>query len=419
MNAHLSVNAKRLYTNITKLGTIGAYTDASTGLVGVCRLALSDEDRIARNQIVSWMNELGLEVGIDRIGNIYGVYEGDDPSLSPVMCGSHIDTVPTGGRFDGALGVLGGLEIVRTLIDNKVRTKRSICIAVFTDEEGCRFGTDMLGSAVATGRIALDDAYNLIDADGSSVRPNLRQIGYVGEEKPGLRKPYAYVECHVEQGPSLIRNQKDIGVVTEVQAISWFHAIIKGVAAHAGATPTCYRKDAGLVAAMINVKLRDMIESHLYGDMRATMGVISPEPNMVNVIPGTVECTIDLRNPNNELMLQSELAIAEYIHELEISECVQILLKQTARTPVVRFSAEVQSLISSAVCNRNLTSRSLYAGAGHDAQEWARLCPSGMIFVPGEYDGVSHNPRELSTQAQCANGINVLLDVIVELADRS
>ncbi|HED54807.1 MAG TPA: Zn-dependent hydrolase, partial [Phycisphaerales bacterium] len=298
----ININGPRLYASIEELGAIGAYTDKQTGLVGVCRLALSDEDRQARDLVRSWMLELGLSVDIDTIGNIYARREGTSPELAPVLVGSHTDSVPTGGRFDGALGVLGALEIIRTLNEHKIETRRPIVVCDFTDEEGCRFGTDMLGSAVATGRLALDHACALTDKDGICVGDELRRIGYRGEMNVNSLRPHAYVECHVEQGPTLIREGFDIGIVTKVQAIAWYALSFTGRAAHAGATPTAYRADAGLAAARINVKLREMVESGIYGEMRATMGVIRPEPDMVNVIPGRVLATMDLRNPDDDAM---------------------------------------------------------------------------------------------------------------------
>ena len=217
----LSISRERLWRRLEELGAIGAYHDEVADLVGVRRLALSDEDRAGRDKVTGWMRDLGLEVSVDRIGNIYAQRAGRDMSLAPVMFGSHVDSVPTGGRFDGALGVLGALEVVETLNDAGVITRRPLVVGAFTDEEGCRFGLDMLGSAVATGRVSLEQAYALRDRDGLSVGDELARIGYRGEERENQRRPWAYVEVHVEQGPTLIREGVDIGVVTKVQSISW------------------------------------------------------------------------------------------------------------------------------------------------------------------------------------------------------
>jgi len=417
--ATLSIDAGRLYGALAELGRIGAYTDDSTGLVGVCRLALSDEDRAARDRASEWMRELGLEVRVDRIGNIYGRRAGREDSLAPVMMGSHLDSVPTGGRYDGALGVLGALEVIRTLDENPVRTRRPLVVGVFTDEEGCRFGTDMLGSAVAVGRIPLEEAYALRDRDGRTVGDELERIGFRGDEPVGQRRPHAFVECHVEQGPTLIREGFDLGVVTKVQSISWLELRITGRAAHAGATPTAYRADAGLAASRINVRLREMVDSGKFGEMRATMGVLRPSPDMVNVIPGDALATVDLRNPEDDAMRAAEAALRQVLDEVRRQDGVEISVRQTARTNVVPFAETVQSVIAAAADARGLRNRRLFAGAGHDAQEWAAVCPTAMIFVPGEHDGISHNPRELSTEKQCADGIHVLLDTVIALAEEA
>jgi N-carbamoyl-L-amino-acid hydrolase len=413
-----SINADRLYAALEELGRIGAYTDEPTGLVGVRRLALSDEDRAARERVVAWMRELDLDVSVDAIGNVYAARAGRDDTLAPVMFGSHVDSVPTGGRFDGALGVLGALEVVRTLAEQGVTTRRPLVVGVFTDEEGCRFGTDMLGSAVATGRITLEDACSLRDKNGLAVGDELERIGFRGDEPVGARRPHAFVECHVEQGPTLIREGYDVGVVTKVQSISWQEMRITGRAAHAGATPTAYRIDAGLAASRINVRLREMVDGGDYGELRATMGVMRPQPDMINVIPGAMHVTVDLRNPEDTGMEAAESALRAYVDELVERDGVGIETRQTARTKVVPFAESVQSVIAAAADGRGLRHRRLFAGAGHDAQEWAAVCPTAMVFVPGEHDGISHNPRELSTPKQCADGINVLLDTVLALAEQ-
>jgi N-carbamoyl-L-amino-acid hydrolase len=418
VNDRLSIDADRLYDALTELGRIGAYTDEPTGLVGVRRLALSDEDKTARDRVIQWMRELDLEISIDQIGNVFARRAGRDETLEPVMAGSHVDSVPTGGRFDGALGVLGALEVVRTLRENSIETRHPLVVGVFTDEEGSRFGTDMLGSAVATGRIPLEAAYRLRDKNGRSVGKELERIGFKGQEPVGRRRPHAFVECHVEQGPTLIREGLDIGVVTKVQAISWHELRVCGRAAHAGATPTPYRIDAGLAASRINVRLREWVDGGDYGELRATMGVMRPVPDIVNVIPGEMLVTLDLRNPDDDLMHAAETALLEYVRELQERDKVRIEVRQTARTGVVPFDPSVQSVIAAAADGRKLSHRRLFAGAGHDAQEWASVCPAAMIFVPGEHDGISHNPRELSTLAQCRDGINVLLDTVMTLAEQ-
>lgn len=417
--AALAINSARLYQSLETLGRIGQYTDVETGLQGVCRLALSAEDGQGRRLVVSWMRELGMEVTVDRIGNVYARRPGQNNELAPVMVGSHIDSVPTAGRFDGCLGVLGGLEIVRTLNEQKVETMRPLVVAFFTDEEGCRFGTDMLGSAVATGRLTLDYAYELKDRDGLRLRDELEKIGFLGPLDEKVSPPHAYLECHVEQGPILGAKGIEIGVVTGVQAISWQAVTIVGKSAHAGATPMDLRADAGVAASRINVHLRDLIASGNYGEMRATMGCIAPNPGLVNIVPGRVEATVDLRNPSDAHMAAAEKALLEYYERLQQLEKVEIRWRQTARTPAVPFAPELQARIAAAAEAAGLSHMPIIAGAGHDAQEFASICPAAMVFVPGLYEGISHNPREFSTEEQCANGINVMLDVLLQLLDQA
>ncbi len=412
-----TINSQRLWQSIRTLGQIGAYDAKPLADQGVCRLALSDEDAKARTLVTQWFNDAELRVSVDQIGNTYADRAGTDPSLAPVMAGSHIDSVPTAGRFDGVLGVLGALEVVRTLNDHNMTTRRPITIAFFTDEEGCRFGTDMLGSAVATGRINLDHACALTDANNCTVLQELERIGARGDEPVNQRTPYAFVECHVEQGPILDHEKLDIGVVTGVQAISWQKLTIVGSSAHAGTTPMSYRHDAGLAAARINTKMHEMcLSGHFGPDMRATMGVITPEPGSINVIPGQVIATVDLRNPDDASMRQAEQELEQYFRTTEQGLGVQILSEQTARTPAVAFSNRVQDVIDQQAADLNLSHRRILAGAGHDAQEWSRVCDTAMIFIPGENQGISHNPREHSSQSRCAAGINVLCRTMCVLA---
>jgi N-carbamoyl-L-amino-acid hydrolase len=414
----ISINRARLYDELEALGRIGAYTDERTGLTGVNRLALTPADGEGRRHVVERMRQLGLAVTIDRIGNVYGRRAGQDDQLAPVMMGSHIDSVPTAGRFDGCLGVLGGLEVLRTLDEQQIRTRRPLVAAFFTDEEGARFGTDMLGSAVACGRIPLEKAYALTDRAGVSVHDALSAIGFIGDAEERISAPHAYLECHIEQGPILRSRDIEIGVVQGVQAISWHELTISGKSAHAGTTPMELRADAGVAAARINVKLREMIASGRYGaGMRATMGAIVPHPGLVNIVPGRVVATVDLRNPDDSHMRASERDIIAFYDSVAREERVEISWRQTARTEFVPFSNTVQERVAAAAGARGLSNQPIISGAGHDAQEMAHLCTAGMVFVPGEYDGISHNPREFSTPVQCGNGVDVLLDVLLSFAD--
>jgi N-carbamoyl-L-amino-acid hydrolase len=414
----LSIDGARLYRSLQALGAIGAYDDPISGLRGVCRLALTAAEGEGRRHVVEEMKAAGLTVTVDRIGNVFGRRAGKDEGRAPVMMGSHIDSVATAGMFDGCLGVLGGIEIVRALNEAKRQTLRPVVVAFFTEEEGARFGTDMLGSAVATGRIPLDQAYALRDRAGRTVEDELSAIGFRGSAEERLRPPHAYLECHIEQGPMLRAAGLDIGVVTGVQAICWHELSIVGKSAHAGTTPMELRADAGVAAARINLALREMVASGRYGnDLRATMGVVLPHPGLVNVVPGRVTATVDVRNPDDEVLERAEANLLSLYEEVARAEKVKITHRRTARTPYVPFSPKVRERVAAAAAARGLSHQEIVSGAGHDAQEMAHICPAGMVFVPGEHDGISHNPREHSTEKQCQDGVNVMLDVLLSLAD--
>jgi N-carbamoyl-L-amino-acid hydrolase len=411
------IDADRLWSTLMSLAEIGAYTDPGTGLRGVCRLALTEADGAGRRQVKAWMEAAGLEVRVDRIGNVIGRRRGRDDALAPVMSGSHIDSVSTGGAFDGALGVIGALEAVRSLNDAGRITRRPIEIAFFTDEEGARFGTDMLGSAVAVGRIALEDALGLRDRDGVSVGDALETIGFAGPVSPRLPPPHAYLEVHVEQGPVLAREGWTLGVVTGVQGISWQRVEILGRSAHAGTTPMELRRDAGLAAARVIVRLRELVDSGRFGALRANVGRIDLHPNLVNIVPSRALISVDLRNPDDAAMAAAEAELDAFLVQLAAELEVEIRTERTARTPHVPFAPEIQDLLSRCMQSRGLRHRRILSGAGHDAQELASLCPTAMIFVPGEHDGISHNPREWSSPEACAHGVQILLDALIALAD--
>lgn len=414
----LNINAERLTASLDALGRIGAYVDESTGLTGVRRLAFTKEDGLGRAHVVEEMKAAGLEVTVDRIGNVFGRRAGRDAQAKPVMAGSHIDSVATAGRFDGCLGVLGALEVIKTLNDAKQVTRRPLIAAFFSEEEGARFGTDMLGSAVATGRIPLERAYALTDREGKTVKAELEAIGFLGGASALLAPPHAYVECHVEQGPVLRAANVDVGVVTGVQAICWHELTLTGRSAHAGTTPMNLRADPGVAASRIQLVLRELVRSGRFGDqLRATMGVTQFFPGLVNVVPNRVTATVDLRHPDDAVLKRAEAEVVEHYKQIAAQEKVSIEHRQTARTPDIAFAPKVQELVSRSAAARGLTQQRLVSGAGHDCQELARTCPAGMVFVPGEYDGISHNPREYSTPKQCADGVNVLLDVLTALAE--
>ncbi|NHC21922.1 M20 family metallo-hydrolase [Nocardioides sp. IC4_145] len=412
------IDRERLWDTLMELKEIGAYDDEATGLRGVRRLALTDADAEARRRCVAWMVEAGLEVRVDRIGNVYATRPGRDRSLPCVLMGSHIDTVATGGAFDGTLGVLGGIEVMRALNDAGIETLRDVEVAFFTEEEGVRFGTDMLGSAVTAGRIPLDHAHKLTDAEGKTVEEELVRIGFDGPE-PELRPvPYAYIECHIEQGPILADAGVDIGIVEGVQSISWQRLTIHGEAAHAGTTPIVSRHDAGLVAASVVVELRRMCDSGDFGQLRATVGSFDIGEGQTNVIPQRAVITIDLRNPDDTLMSAAERHLAAYVAELATQHGVEVAWERMAKTAMVPFDRGIQEVLSTTADDLGLPYVRAMSGAGHDAQEIAATCPTAMVFVAGEHGGISHTPREYSDPAACGNGTDVLANAVLRLANQ-
>ena len=321
----MNINSERLAASLESLARIGAYTDEESGIVGVCRLAFSKEDGEGRRHVITEMKAAGLEVTIDRIGNVYGRRRGRDDGARPVMSGSHIDSVATAGRFDGCLGVLGALEVVKTLNDAKVTTRRPLVVAVFSEEEGARFGTDMLGSAAAVGRLSLERAYGLTDRDGQAVRTELERIGFLGSSPVRLTAPHAYVECHIEQGPMLRAANVDVGVVTGVQAICWHELVITGRSAHAGTTPMSLRADPGMAASRVQLALRELVRSGRYGDqLRATMGVTQFHPGLVNVVPNRVVASVDIRHPDDAVLRRAEADLLELYGRIAAEEQVMI-----------------------------------------------------------------------------------------------
>ncbi len=412
----LRIDRERLWANLMQLKEIGGYDDPG-GLRGVRRLTLTEEDAQARRLVIGWMEEVGLRVRVDRIGNVFGTRRATEPALPCVLIGSHIDTVATAGAFDGTLGVLGAIEVVRALDAAGIRTRRPVEVAFFTEEEGVRFGTDMLGSAVAAGRIDLDDALKLTDADGISVRDALADIGFDGTTPVPRPAPHAYLECHIEQGPVLAAAGVDVAVVTGVQGISWQRLTLDGVPAHAGTTPIELRRDAGLAAAEVAVELRRMCDSGDFGALRATVGRLELTPGQTNVIPARAVLTVDLRNPDDAHQAAAEAHLAAFVEAVERRHGVRASWERLARTPMVPFDPGVQEVLVACADRLGLAHLRTMSGAGHDAQEMAALCPTAMVFVAGEHGGISHNPREYSRPEVCGHGVDVLANAVLVLAE--
>ena len=408
MNKSLRIDAARLHQRLATLAEIGAIEGG-----GCARLALSDEDKAGRDLVCRWMHELGLSVTVDGIGNVVGVRPGRLAGPA-VMTGSHIDTVRTGGRFDGNLGVLAGLEVVATLNDAGIETEHPLAVAFFTNEEGARFAPDMMGSLVFTGVLPLETALETQGIDGSRVDENLTRIGYVGNAIVPATTPRAYVELHIEQGPILDHECIDIGVVESVQGISWTEIEITGISNHAGTTPMSLRCDAGWVAGSIIHFVRELAEE-LGGNQVATVGRIEFSPNLVNVVPNRAVLTVDLRNTGEDTLRKAESRLMLHIDALCDAEKVQITTRRLARFEPVPFAPEMTALIEHHARTQGLSTRRMPSGAGHDAQMLAAVCPAAMIFVPS-VDGISHNVREFTHPHHIEAGANVLLSVLCELA---
>jgi N-carbamoyl-L-amino-acid hydrolase len=404
----LSIDGARLLARLDQLAAIGPIAGG-----GCCRLALTDADKAGRDQVVAWMRELGLEVSVDRIGNVFGLRRGRE-DLPPVMTGSHIDTVRTGGRYDGNLGVLGGLEVVATLDAAGIATRRPLVIAFFTNEEGARFAPDMMGSLVYAGGLSLDAALATAAIDGPTVGAELERIGYAGDAPLGLHRPHAYVELHIEQGPVLDAEGIGIGAVADLQGISWQRIAITGQSNHAGTTPMRLRHDAGYCAAAIAVFLR-RLATEMGGAQVCTAGRIELVPNLINVIAARATITADLRNTDEALLKEAEARLAAFLVTLRRDEGVTIETERLARFEPVVFDAGLVADIEGVARELGLSCRRMTSGAGHDAQMLARICPSAMIFVPS-VKGISHNPAEHTAPEDLVAGTNVLLHTLVKLA---
>ena len=407
-NKHLDlkINSRRLHERINALAEVSPIEGG-----GNCRLALTDEDKDGRDLVVAWMRELDLEVTIDAIGNIIGTW--NVGSGQSVMSGSHIDTVRTGGRFDGCYGVLAALEAIETCKDANVIPPRPLAVGIFTDEEGARFAPDMLGSLVYVGGMSTEQALDVVAIDGAKLGDELVRIGYAGPTPCPGAVPHAFVELHIEQGPMLEANDVRIGAVTSVQGISWQEVTIHGQSNHAGTTPMSLRHDPAYVAAEITVFLRNLAKD-LGGDQVCTVGKIDLHPNLTNVVPARATLTLDVRNTDEKLLQIAELKIKDFLAQIAISEGVEIKTRELARFEPVVFDDRVIDLVEEIAKEQNNSVQRMPSGAGHDAQMLARVCPAGMIFVPS-VKGISHNAAEFTEEADLNAGANILLHTMLAL----
>lgn len=408
MSSKVKIDGQRLWDSLMEMAKIGA-TDKG----GVCRLALTDVDKAARDLFVTWCKEAGCTITIDKMGNIFGRREGKSPDSPPVMTGSHIDSQPTGGRFDGIYGVLSGLEVIRALNDAGVETDAPIEVAAWTNEEGSRFAPAMVASGVFAGVFDLEYGLSRADLDGKTMGEELERIGYAGDVPMG--KPVkAFFEAHIEQGPILENEGKTIGVVTDAQGQRWYECEFTGQEAHAGPTPMKTRRDALVGAARI-VDAVNRIGLEHSPLACATVGLLQVFPNSRNTIPGRVFFAIDLRHPDDDTLSTMDkkvrAAIAKVAEELKL----ETKLEEIWYSPPVHFDPECVAAVRKAAEAHGMDHRDIVSGAGHDACYISRVAPTSMVFIPCE-DGISHNEVENTTPEFAAAGCQVLLDAMLERA---
>ena len=405
----LRVNGERLYASLMELAKIGA-----TPKGGVCRLTLTDLDKQGRDLVIKWAKEAGMSITIDKIGNGFMRRAGRNKSLPPIVTGSHIDTQPTGGKFDGNYGVLAGIEVVRTLNDNNIETEAPIEVSFWTNEEGSRFVPVMMGSGVFAKAFTLAHAYAAKDTEGKSVGEELERIGYIGEQEPGDHPFGAYFETHIEQGPVLEDHNVTIGVVQGVLGIRWFDCTVTGMEAHAGPTPMALRKDAMQVASHIMQEVVAAALRHTpHG--RGTVGMVHVHPNSRNVIPGRVKFSIDLRNATDVLVDQMADEVKAFAAQLSQKTGLGIQIELVSSYPAQSFHPDCIGAVARAAEKLGYSNMPAVSGAGHDAVYMAQLAPSGMIFIPCK-DGISHNEIEDAKPEHITAGCNVLLHAMLERA---
>jgi len=410
MSTNIRINGDRLWESLMELAKIGA-----TEKGGVCRLALTDLDREARDLFVKWCKDAGCSVKVDKMGNIFARRPGRDDSLPPIMTGSHIDTQPTGGKFDGCYGVMAGLEVIRTLNDYNYETSAPVEVVVWTNEEGSRFAPAMVASGVFGGVFDLDYGLSRADVNGKTMGEELKRIGYAGTEEVGKRPVGAFFEAHIEQGPILEAEKKTIGVVEGVQGIRWYEINVTGMEAHAGPTPMERRKDA-LVATSEMVLAVNRVGMSNLPNACATVGMLQNMPNSRNVIPGKVFFTVDFRHPDAKILEKMGNELRAEVERIAKARKVEVDFKEIWYSPPVKFAPECVAAVAQASRDMGFDSRPIISGAGHDSVYLSRVAPTAMVFVPCK-DGISHNEIEDAKKDDLAAGCDVLLRAMVERAN--
>jgi N-carbamoyl-L-amino-acid hydrolase len=406
----LRVNGARLRASLEEMATIGA-----TPAGGVQRLALSDEDRRARDVFVKWLKELELSVSIDEMGSIFGTRNGRDASLPPVMAGSHIDSQPRGGRFDGILGVMGALEVMRTLHEAKVETERPLVIVDWTNEEGSRFAPAMVASGVWAGALERDWVYARADKDGKKQGEELSRIGYKGTAPAKKWPTHAYYELHIEQGPMLERQNKTIGAPKGILCLHWYDVYLTGEANQVGPTPMEGRHDA-LVAAAECILAVNTLPDRMKGNMVATVGEIQNGPNSRNIIPDTAHFTVDIRSWDDDHAIAAWELLKKDFNAIAARRGTPIRIEETWRCPHAPFAETLVQRVLDTAKALGYSNLHMVSGAGHDASYMNQVCPTAMIFVPS-IGGRSHVEVENTSWADCEAGANVLLHCLLATAN--
>ncbi|MGA1219106.1 MAG: Zn-dependent hydrolase [Ilumatobacteraceae bacterium] len=403
-HAGIQIDGERLWTTMHTLAEIGA-TEAG----GVARVALTDVDKAGRDQFIDWVTALGCSVQIDRIGNLFARYEGTDPARPPVVIGSHLDSQPTGGKYDGAYGVMVGLEVIRALHDNEVRLDAAVEVVSWTNEEGARFPPAMLGSGVFSGDISLEAGLGSTSMQGDVLGEELLRIGYSGPQLPGDHPIGFYLEPHIEQGPILEEGDHTIGIVTGVQGVRWYDVTITGQEAHAGTTQMERRSDAMVSAARLIAEV-DAIARRRAPAGRSTVGVIEVEPGSRNTIVGKVRMTVDLRHPDANVLAEMDAEMMRFVEGLH----PQPEVEQIWYSAPITFDEEISSALRSAATDQGKAPVDITSGAGHDACYISHVAPTGMVFIPCA-DGLSHNEAEAITYEHAVAGAEVTLAAVLQL----
>ena len=400
------INSKRFLRRLKKINNI----KINSKNTGINRIALTKEDKRARDIIIKWMKSLKLKIKIDNIGNIFGLYNYNNKT-NPLLLGSHIDSVRNGGKYDGSLGVVGALEVIQTLIE-KNKIEESIGLAVFTNEEGVRFAPDMMGSWSFTKRENIQKIHQIKDIKNITIKEALKKINYLGKERQLFFKPKSFLELHIEQGPILHNNKKDIGIVKGVQAITWLKISLFGKSNHAGTTPLKNRYDPMIVFGKINNYINSL--STEKNNQLITIGSINIQPNQINVIANKIEFTVDMRNPKNEKLSNIEQKIIKKIKKLCSQNNIKFAIKKLVKFTSVKFDNKINNIIKNHAKKLKYSNMDLFSGAGHDAQMLAKVCPTSMIFVPST-KGISHDKREHTKNQDLLKGINLLYNVSKDL----